>query len=376
MAANAAGRVATAALGGAANTYWSKQYSKKRPVSELTQDSLRAWSTQDSLQYMSQDEINRYYKRQRTMVRRPKGTGVVASLRSGRRRPLINFRMKDVMDMIAPTVHFKTQRNMTHISSTSPDQGIGYDYILTVDDVKNMMVKCADVNPLYNAGALDSSDDFTFVFNGGNYKYKISNSCNIDCYVDILVVTGKRPNNWSIDDAWSQDMIHDNTLTDTSGVYTQTSEERRLDLGNRPGKSGVKFNSNWRKRYVGRRVLKPGEEFTYHHKLMPWKWNVKTWNEHLTSSGASAADLPDYFEKTQAIMFIVHGQNVHDQTDGDCAPGSAQININVSETFSWRAVPGTKKDQFISQNALPTIAAGDQRIFQDDGDMQTGTSNL
>ena len=75
-------------------------------------------------------------------------------------------------------------------------------------------------------------------------------------------------------------------------------------------------------------------------------------------------------------MFYVHGQNVHDSADGDVAPGSAQVSITVSETFSWRAVPGTKKDQYIHQNALPNISAAAQRIYQDDGDLQTGTTNL
>lgn len=352
---------------------------RKRPVSDISQEdpNIITQSSQGTLEYMSQREINRYSPRQRTATRiRQKGSGVVAPLSFGQRQPLIDFSMKDVMDIIAPTVHFKNMRNMVHVASGSPHQGMGSDDILTVADVKNMMRKCTDVNPIYSAYTLDSTDDFTFVFNGGNYKYKVSNSCNIDVYVDILVCTGKRPTNWSVEAAWEQDMLHDNTITDTSGVFTQTNDETRYDLGNRPGKSGVKFNSNWSKRFAGRRILKPGEEFTYYHKLMPWKWNVKTWHEHLTSSNPTVNDLPTYFEKSQHVMFIVHGQNVHDQNDGDSSPGNAQINVNVSETFSWRAVPGTKKDQYISQNSLPAILPGDQRIIQDDGDMQTGTTNL
>jgi len=350
---------------------------RKRPVSQMSQGAAEDKDFQlPPLEYLTEDEINRLkYQRGYSRVRRPKGTGVVASLRSGRRAPLFNFRMKDVMDMIAPTCHFKNQRNMAHVQSTSPGQGLAFDDVLTVPDVKNMIAKCEDVNPQFNGGSA-TAQDYTFVFNGGHYKYTISNSCNIDAYVDIIVYTAKQPTNWTVNAAWDEDMSRDDTLTDTSGVYTQTTDEDQATLGNRPGKSGYLVNNYYRKRYVGRRVLKPGEQFTYAHKLMPWKWNTKSWYAHLTASNVSVNDLPNYFEKSQRIMFIVHGQNVHDLADGDVSPGNAQVNVTVSETFSWRAVPGTKKDQYISQNALPSIDAGAQRIIQDDGDIQAGTVNL
>lgn len=277
---------------------------------------------------------------------------VPAALRFGRRRkPLIQ--LKDVADMIAPTCHVKDKEQLVPIEWDINQQGRRMDPRVTVTDVRNMVRKITDLGPDTRFGAgynLSDQNDSTFIFNGGKFKYTFMNMSNHDVYMDIFVFKPKKPTNMSIDWCWDRDRDDDNTHADTPGLeITQVpyGDESKDTVGSRPGATGIYMRTQYRKRFIARRLLKPGEEMKYTHVTPGWKWNMRTLAMHLTGNAPVDGDKPDYFEKTELLYFFCHSQLVGDTFDTDTTHGSGAVRGIVQSNYSFRGVPGWKAHQHV-----------------------------
>jgi hypothetical protein len=147
----------------------------------------------------------------------------------------------------------------------------------------------------------------------------------------------------------------------------QTTDRLPEDVDARPGATGLKFNAYYRKKYVGRKHLRPGAEFVFEYKVPGFSYNVGKYNQHLDTTNTSGTDRALYFEKTKFLYFIGKSQLIQDSVEADTTFGSRKISVVVQKKGSYRCVPSYKRDQHVFINTLPTVFTNEHHINEETG---------
>jgi hypothetical protein len=372
---NVGAKVATSALGSYAGSSFA---GSKRPVSQISQGS--GWTTQDSVNFFTQDD----YDRLGFQVKRGRYGGkgrshrlyhpdVPRGMSFGSRSKKPRVTSQNIVDMIAPLMTLNSQYQEGECAWGRGAQGLLVSPHVTCTDVNNYIAKMQDSrngNPMNQVDVTTTSSDYTFWFQGQSNRYTIMNSSNNDIYLDILMCKPKKPTSLTPEGVWSEDLAADDTVLNAVAPV-QTTDRSIYDIGTRPGNTGHKFNLLYRKRYLGRRLLKPGEEFVYTHKIAPFRYNIGAFKQHVDTTNSAGNDQALYFERTEFLMFIGHSQVVSDSVDTDNTYGSGKLSLLNRESVSFRAMPSVKTHQYSYVNLLPTVFTTEQHINEDTEGMQS-----
>jgi len=316
------------------------------------------------------------FKRQRMsmglrkrMARRSQGgLAAVSGLRVGRsRRPTITS--KDMLDMLAPTMHINEQRSFEN-SWTRGKQGLWEEAHMTVAEMDQWITKMQDsssVNPIAGANILGNTfANYTFWHNGYTVKYTIQNSCTNDIILDMLEMSPRRPTSLTVGNCWRDDLFADDSILNAQAPV-QGADRVPEDIDCRPGSTGLKFNAYYRKKYLGRKHLRPGEEFVFEYRVPGFSYNVGKYNQHVDTTNVAGSDRAVYFEKTKFLYFIGKSQLIQDSADADTTFGSGKISVAMQKKGSYRCVPSYKRDQHVFISTLPTTFTTEQHLNEESG---------
>lgn len=315
-------------------------------------------------------EAQKRYRMTQVKRNRKRGNGgypAVPSLRIGRRRvPRISS--KNLIDMYAPNMHIN-EIDGFEISWTRGQQAVYNNFHLTVPEMDQWITKMQDassVNPLAGTSLTSTSTNYTFWHNGTTLKYTVANSSTNDVILDVLRCTPTRCTNLTPVECWQDDLNGDNTVLNLQAPQ-QVADRGVNDIDTRPGTTGQKFKYIYRKTYLGRRCLKPGEEFVFEYQIPGFSYNVGRYNQHVDTTNAVGTDRAAFFEKSCLMMFIAKSQLIMDSVDADTTFGSGKLSVVLQKRTSYRVVPAVKTDQHVWRNSLSTTFTTEQHVNEQTG---------
>lgn len=307
-------------------------------------------------------------KRRRKAYKSGGGRAEVPTVYRGRKH-VPRITSQNLIDMYAPEMHINRQ-SAFEFSWTRGQQGINLQQHLTVAEIDECLTKIQDssmVNPLGSTSVFATSTNYTFWYNGCTLKFTLQNSSTNDVIIDMLEMQPKRPTALTPGDCWGDDMTGDNSVQNLQAPQ-QVVDRTFIDIDCRPGSTGQKFNMTYRKKYMGRVHLKPGEEYVFNYKIPGFSYNVGRYNQHVDTTNAAGTDRAAFFEKSRLFYFFGKSQLVQDGSDADTSFGSGKVSCVLQKKYSYRCVPAVKTDQHVYINELPGTFTTEYHINEATGD--------
>ena len=272
--------------------------------------------------------------------------------------------LKAVTDMIFPLLKEEYETPDTEIEWDANQQGQRTFEFLNRSKMEQLYNKVTSADCM---GALAANTNLAntsqcMQYTGGYVEYTVLNSCNHTIEVIIQTMKPRRRHSQTIQDAWAQDLLEDNTVQNlVAPLNTErvmTTHGTDLIEANNP-KSYVKFN--WKVVKRTRKVLAVGETFTYRVNKGAFLYDkgIESMFQHHNISGNSY----EYGPQTQCTHMICRSQLVTDTAGVAVAHGSGKVAVCHKETNFVRGAYRHKKYQTVNHGGLDYILAENQHHY-------------